>query len=40
MIESPIQILRERIVETVTKLFDALRKPSNWLKYFFKQSKK
>ena len=40
MIESPLQILRERVAGNINNIFDNLRSPLNWLKYLFNILKK
>lgn len=36
MIESPLQILRERVIENVKNIFEKLNSPIFWLKAIFK----
>lgn len=36
MIESPLQIIREKIIDNVKNIFDKLNSPIFWLKVIFK----
>jgi hypothetical protein len=36
MIESPLQIIREKIIDNVKNIFDRLSSPIFWLKAIFK----
>ena len=40
MIESPLQILRERVLENVKIIFNTLSSPKTWVRAFLNQFKR